>query len=49
MKKIAIVLKGIALVAGVGIWWYNSSKDNQENQDNDKYEQSDLLYGRFIF
>lgn len=32
MKKIAIVLIGIALVAGVGIWWYNSSKDNQENQ-----------------
>ena len=32
MKKIAIVLIGIALVAGVGIWWYQSSKENQPNQ-----------------
>ena len=32
MKKIAIVLIGIALVAGVGIWWYNSSKETPENQ-----------------
>ena len=32
MKKIAIVLIGIALVAGVGIWWYNSSKNNKQNE-----------------
>ena len=34
MKKIVIVLIGIALVVGVGIWWYNSSKETPENQES---------------
>lgn len=34
MKKIVIVLIGIALAVGVGIWWYNSSKETLENQES---------------
>ena len=34
MKKLLIVLIIVAIATGIGIWWYNSSKDNQENQNS---------------
>lgn len=34
MKKLIIVFIVIALICGVGIWWYNSSKNNQQNEES---------------
>lgn len=32
MKRLAIILIIIAIACGIGIWWYNSSKNNKSNE-----------------
>lgn len=34
MKKVIVILISVAIIAGVGVWWYNTKKDNNNSSES---------------